>query len=42
MWHALVRGVVLTGFSLGGPKARDKWEDLGVVGRITIRWTFGR
>jgi hypothetical protein len=23
-------------------KARDYWEDLGLVGRITLRWTFGR
>jgi hypothetical protein len=27
---------------LGGPKARDHWEDLGVGGRITLRWTLGR
>jgi hypothetical protein len=31
------RGEVLTGFWLGGPKARDYWEDLGVGGRITLR-----
>jgi hypothetical protein len=31
------RGEVLTGFWLGGPKARDHWEDLGVGGRITLR-----
>jgi hypothetical protein len=30
---------VFTGFLLGGPKARDHWEDLGVGGRITLRWT---
>jgi hypothetical protein len=35
-------GEVLTGFFLlGGPKARDHWEDLGVGGRITLRWTWG-
>jgi len=28
---------VFTGFWLGGPKARDHWEDLGVGGRITLR-----
>jgi hypothetical protein len=33
---------VLTGFWLGGPKARDHWEDLGVGGRITLKWTLGR
>jgi hypothetical protein len=27
---------------LGGPKGRDHWEDLGVDGRITLRWTLGR
>jgi hypothetical protein len=26
---------------LGGPKARDHWEDLGVGGRITLGWTSG-
>jgi hypothetical protein len=36
------RGEVLTGFLLGGPKARDHWEDLDVGGRITLRWTLGR
>jgi hypothetical protein len=25
-----------TGFTLGGPKVRDQWEDLGVGGRITF------
>jgi hypothetical protein len=28
MWHALGRTEVFTGFGLGGPKARDHWEDL--------------
>jgi hypothetical protein len=36
MWHAWVRGEVFTGFWLGGPKARDLWEDLGIGGRITF------
>jgi hypothetical protein len=36
------RGEVLTGFWLGGPRARDHWEDLGVGGRITLKWTLGR
>jgi hypothetical protein len=35
-------GEVLTGFWFGGPKLRDHWEDLGVGGRITLRWTLGR
>jgi len=25
---------------VGGPKVRNHWEDLGVGGRITLRWTF--
>jgi hypothetical protein len=32
------RGEVFTDFWLGGPKARDHWEDLGVRGRITLSW----
>jgi hypothetical protein len=36
------RGEVFTGFWLGCPKATDHWEDLGVGGRITLRWTLGR
>jgi hypothetical protein len=36
------RGEVFTVFWLGGPKARDHWEELGVGGRITLRWTLGR
>jgi hypothetical protein len=30
-------GEMIRGFWLGGPKVRDHWEDLGVVGRITLR-----
>jgi hypothetical protein len=33
------RGEVHRGFWLGGPKVRDHWEDPGVGGRITLRWT---
>jgi hypothetical protein len=29
-------------FWLGGLKGRDHWGDLGVGGRITLRWTLGR
>jgi hypothetical protein len=36
------RGEVFTGFWLGVPKLRDHWEELGVGGRITLRWTLGR
>jgi hypothetical protein len=36
------RGEVFTRFWLGGPKARDHSEDLGVDGRITLSLTLGR
>jgi hypothetical protein len=36
------RGEMFTGFWLGSPKVRDNWEDLGIGGRITFRWTLGR
>jgi hypothetical protein len=42
MWHAWGRGEVFRGFWLGGPKARDHWDDLSVGGRITLRWPLGR
>jgi hypothetical protein len=42
MWHTWEREEVFTGFWLGGPKARDHCEDLGVDGRITLRWILGR
>jgi len=42
MWHAWKRGEVFTGFWLGCPKVTDDWENLGVDGRITLRWTLGR
>jgi hypothetical protein len=40
MWHAWGRGEVFTGFWLGGLKVRDHWQDLGIGGRITLRWTL--
>jgi hypothetical protein len=36
------RGDVFSAFWLGGPKARDHWEDLEVGGRIILKWTLGR
>jgi hypothetical protein len=42
MWHAWGSGEVLTGFWLGGPKVGEHWEDLGVGGRITLKWTLGK
>jgi hypothetical protein len=35
-------GEMFTRFWLGGPKVRVQWEDLGVGGRITLRWNLGR
>jgi hypothetical protein len=35
-------GELFIEFWLGGPKARDQWEDLGVGWRITLSWTLGR
>jgi hypothetical protein len=40
-FYMLYMGVVFTWFSLGGPKVRDHWEDLGVGGKITLIWTLG-
>jgi hypothetical protein len=38
MW----RGEVFTGLWLGGSKGRDHWEDIGVGGRITLKWNLRR
>jgi hypothetical protein len=35
-------GEVFAGFWLVVPKVRDHWEDLGVGGRLRLRWTLGR
>jgi len=40
--HVARMGEVFTGFWLRGRNVRDHWEDLGVGGRITLRWTLGR
>jgi len=36
------KGEVFSLFWLGGPKARDHWDDLDVGGRKTLKWTLGR
>jgi hypothetical protein len=36
------RGEVFREFWLEGPKVRDHREDLGIDGKITLRWTLGR
>jgi hypothetical protein len=38
----MVEGRGVIGFWLGGPESRDHWEDLGVGGRIRLKWTLGR
>jgi hypothetical protein len=35
-------GERFTRFCLGSLKVRNYWEDLGVGGRITLRWTLER
>jgi hypothetical protein len=42
MWHAWGRDEVFTGFWFVGPKGGDYWEDLGIGGSITLRWTLER
>jgi hypothetical protein len=42
MWHAWGRGEVTIVFWLGSPKVRDHYEDLGVDGKIILRWTLRR
>jgi hypothetical protein len=39
---AYMGGKMFMGFWLGGIEVRDYWEDLGVDGRMTLRWTLGR
>jgi hypothetical protein len=36
------RGEMFTGFWFGGQNVRDHLEDLGLGGRITLRWTSWR
>jgi hypothetical protein len=37
-WNAWKRGEMFTEFWMGGAKGRDHWEDLGIGGRISLRW----
>jgi len=34
------RGVYIV--LVGSPKGREHWEELGVGGNITLRWTLGK
>jgi len=38
--HVEGRGVYR--FLVGGPERRDHWKDLGVGGRLILRWTSRR
>jgi hypothetical protein len=40
MWHVWGRGVAYAGFRWGNLSERDHLEDIGVDGRITLRWIF--
>jgi len=42
MWHAWRRKRCLQDFGWEARNEETPWEDLGVGGRITLRWTFGR
>jgi hypothetical protein len=42
MWHIWGKEEVFIGFWLGCLKGRDHWEDLGMGGMVTLRWTLGR
>jgi hypothetical protein len=40
MWHVWATKEVYTGFWLGYLMGRDHLEDVGVDGRIIIKWIF--
>jgi hypothetical protein len=40
MWHVWGRGEVHTGFWWGDLRERDRFKDLGVNGRIVLKWVF--
>jgi hypothetical protein len=40
--HVARMGEVFTGYWMRNPNVRDHWEDVGVGGRIILRWTLER
>jgi len=40
MWRVWGRGEAYTGFWWGNPRERDHLEDLGIDGKIILRWIF--
>jgi hypothetical protein len=40
--HVACMGEGFIWFWLGGLEGRDHWEDLGIGGMVTLRWTLGR
>jgi hypothetical protein len=40
MWHVWETGDVHMGFWWGDLRVRDHLEDIGIDGRIILKWTF--
>jgi hypothetical protein len=40
MWHVCRTRKVQTGFWWGDPRERDYLKDLGIDGRIILKWIF--
>jgi len=38
MWHVLETGEVYTGFWCADPKEGGHFQDLGIDGRVTLKW----
>jgi hypothetical protein len=40
MWHIWETGKVHTGFWMGDLREKDHLEDLGIDGRVILKWLF--